>query len=470
MFSTRSVHRTGGETPLFRREGKRPWSEELRPQQGTASMGRSRIHRVMTRQKPPVSLLALAWACMVVVVSVPLAEGVPPQSIWVFGDDYVDTGNTGYMKNPIRNCALPQFGGKDAPGNGRCSNGQLVVDQLARQMKLPSPGPFLGPKEWQTNGVNFATAGSGALNTTNPGGGVPLAAQVAQFKQYLLLNQTGNLTDALIVISVGMNDYMQLILQGKDPVGVIDSVVPQIASAIEQIYTVSGAYRFIVLSVPPIGCIPLMRAAFNCPPNNCLSNLNSLTIMHESRLDYFLTVLAKRLPIFFSRFSVSKATVDTKSGFPGRSPWAAVSPGWEAQDRSLLLAFAELLGSTCSTEDSLIPPLPLPVRDFRALLTSCTLPSLPSFCPSAAFSQPWDVACGSRGAQGQIYGCGQNVTYQNGPTNELWTIGPGPITGYDYWWYDWINPTQNAHYSIWVSMWLGSSATWPLSVMGLYFK
>jgi len=52
---------------------------------------------------------------------------------------------------------------------------------------------------------------------------------------------------------------------------VIDSVVPQIASAIEQIYTVSGAYRFIVLGVPPIGCIPLMRAGLQLPPPTAAS-------------------------------------------------------------------------------------------------------------------------------------------------------------------------------------------------------
>jgi len=47
---------------------------------------------------------------------------------------------------------------------------------------------------------------------------VPLAVQVAQFKQYLILNQIGNLTDAHDSDQAsGLNDYMQLILQGRTP-------------------------------------------------------------------------------------------------------------------------------------------------------------------------------------------------------------------------------------------------------------
>lgn len=99
--------------------------------------------------------------------SVNAGKGQPPfKRIYAFGDSYTDTGNTHSATGPasFTYVSNPPYGRTffHHPTN-RYSDGRLVIDFVAEKLSLPYLPPYLNTRADKSNGVNFAVAGSTAI-------------------------------------------------------------------------------------------------------------------------------------------------------------------------------------------------------------------------------------------------------------------------------------------------------------------
>ena len=117
-------------------------------------------------------------------------------AIYNFGDSLSDTGNllreggaTGMLQHTT---SLP-YGSTIGGATGRCSDGYLMIDFLAKDLGLPLLSPYLDKGADFAHGVNFAVAGATALDAAalaSRGVSVPhtnssLAVQLQRFKDFM---------------------------------------------------------------------------------------------------------------------------------------------------------------------------------------------------------------------------------------------------------------------------------------------
>lgn len=148
--------------------------------------------------------------------------------IYAFGDSYTDTGNTRSTTGPY------SFGYVSSPPYGttffhhstnRYSDGRLVVDFLATDLSLPFLPPYRDRSSNFSHGVNFAVAGSTAIeheffaknNVTIDITPQSLMTQLIWFKEYLggkgcrrigSLRCQAEMENALFWVGeIGANDY-----------------------------------------------------------------------------------------------------------------------------------------------------------------------------------------------------------------------------------------------------------------------
>ncbi|KAK4479195.1 hypothetical protein RD792_014706 [Penstemon davidsonii] len=104
--------------------------------------------------------------------------GKPPKpaaALFIFGDSLFDPGNNNYINTTTLDQANFRPYGEtyfDYP-TGRFSDGRLISDFIAEHAKLPLIPPYLEPRNKllrrliiNYHGVNFASAGAGALTET----------------------------------------------------------------------------------------------------------------------------------------------------------------------------------------------------------------------------------------------------------------------------------------------------------------
>ncbi|KAJ0751077.1 putative sinapine esterase [Helianthus annuus] len=86
--------------------------------------------------------------------------------IYAFGASYVDTGNTNATTAPsiFRYASNLPYGRTffHRPTN-RYSDGRLVIDFVAESLSLPYLPPYLNPEADTSSGINYAVAGSTAI-------------------------------------------------------------------------------------------------------------------------------------------------------------------------------------------------------------------------------------------------------------------------------------------------------------------
>ncbi|KAL8494463.1 hypothetical protein ACS0TY_025318 [Phlomoides rotata] len=236
------------------------------------------------------------------------------ESIVSFGDSLADTGNYPLLcsANSPPHSARPPYG-RTFFGypTGRCSDGRLVIDFIARSLGLPFVQPYIGGESGLfdgrsfSKGVNFAVVGSTALGYEfyekmgihNPETNVSLGTQLNWFKQFLAQIPDGRkfLKNSLVLMGeIGGNDYNHPIMQGSS-LEVLQSLVPPvigfIGSAVEEMIKL-GAETLLVPGDIPIGCLPIYLAEFKAtstasdynPETGCLNWLNALAMYHNELL------------------------------------------------------------------------------------------------------------------------------------------------------------------------------------------
>ncbi|GAQ86618.1 hypothetical protein KFL_003000110 [Klebsormidium nitens] len=229
-------------------------------------------------------------------------------ALYAFGDSTTDTGLNKYLNSTTTSADRPPYGETyfHMP-TGRYSDGRLVVDFLAQAWGFPLLAPYLQPGANFSRGANFASAGSGALNTTSTDGELSLAGQVAAFLAFKNgTNGTGpipnsTINEAIFLVSTGTNDYTHYTLDlggvfSGNPVApddYIQSVVANLAAGVQGLYA-AGARRFFVANVPAVGCAPQARlVTFN---DSCLDPLNDLARDHNRLLNATLANLTSAWP------------------------------------------------------------------------------------------------------------------------------------------------------------------------------
>ncbi|GAA0142027.1 lipase [Lithospermum erythrorhizon] len=240
------------------------------------------------------------------------ASKVP--AIFILGDSTADVGTNSYLNRSHAKANFP-YHGIDFPGHratGRFSNGFNSADYLAMLMgarRSPSSYLFLQTlgshrrADVLRRGANFASAGSGILDSTGSTLGVlPLYKQILQLVEVYgdLEARLGRHTTktllgkSLFFITTGSNDIFGYFATNTT-VSVdeyIDTLIDSYDTYIRSLYGI-GARKFGIISVPPVGCCPSQRII--SPTGDCFEPANQMAQLFHSKLVKLLCKLSSQL-------------------------------------------------------------------------------------------------------------------------------------------------------------------------------
>lgn len=203
--------------------------------------------------------IALTFLTFMLVISCVPRSGATVNEIIAFGDSLSDIGQVFQSSGGLYPPDPPYF-------QGRYSNGRVWIEYLANNLNLAS-----------SQIQNFAWGGA----TTQGGGDSPvpgLREQVASFTQ----TQPQLNSDALYVVWVGANDY----LQGQTNVSVpVENVMEAIASLSNH-----AAHNFLVANLPDLGRLPATRS------NGTAARLSALTQAHNQQLAQQIELFNQQQP------------------------------------------------------------------------------------------------------------------------------------------------------------------------------
>ncbi|XP_037467503.1 GDSL esterase/lipase APG-like [Triticum dicoccoides] len=206
-------------------------------------------------------------------------------AVYVFGDSLVDVGNNNYLPAPAPKATPPY--GMDLPGRltGRFTNGYNLADVISQGLGFEtSPKPFLSMGRPERTllgrckiGANFASGGSGILDTTG-NGTLTMRTQIKYFKTvadklFCYPSKWDHLARSFFLLSGGGNDFWAFNASIDTPNAYIARMVSTYIENIQMFYD-AGLRMVGILDVPPIGCTPGSRAG--TPTGECNSAANSL--------------------------------------------------------------------------------------------------------------------------------------------------------------------------------------------------
>ncbi|XP_022715357.1 GDSL esterase/lipase 1-like [Durio zibethinus] len=212
-------------------------------------------------------------------------------ALFILGDSMFDAGNNNYIETTFRANYCPYGETFFKYATGRFSDGRLIPDFIAEYANLPLIPPYLQPDNHQfTYGVNFASAGAGALAETGQGMAIDLRTQSSHFKnvEKLLRQKLGDaeakilLSQAVYLITIGANDYLNYnaksISESKEEY--VGMVIGNLTAAIKEIYE-KGGRKFGILALgdlgaffPPMNVATILSQLHNAELSKVLKELN----------------------------------------------------------------------------------------------------------------------------------------------------------------------------------------------------
>ncbi|XVF15990.1 hypothetical protein REPUB_Repub09cG0203600 [Reevesia pubescens] len=245
--------------------------------------------------KSSIFICVFVWIAVTSAMLQAVAE-VP--AVYIFGDSTLDVGTNDFIPECTARADF-YFNGIDFPYSeptGRFSNGLNTADEIMKLLGSErSPPPFLYLLNNQSTfkkkillGANFASGGSGILNSTGQhqfNRVISLEDQIQQFSTVRsnITNMTGSdaetdrlLSEAFFLISVGSNDIFEYLLNlTTPPMSLPDFNATLLSTYENHLKTLHdlGARIFGILTVPPIGCTPFSRAVLS-PNNSCFEPAN----------------------------------------------------------------------------------------------------------------------------------------------------------------------------------------------------
>lgn len=252
-------------------------------------------------------------------------------ALYVFGSSMVDSGENA-VAMPLRSKAEFSPYGLDyfsAPV-GRWSNGRTFMDLITQKLGYGMLSPFLKSVGGDfSHGVNFASAGSTATNSTaagdDSGGLFALLVQVDQFREfqaevgsfyqgsYIQSQLKQHFSDSVYFIETAHNDYILSAFQTEDfnPLTLVTVTIAAMRRALQALYY-SGAKSFIVMNVTPLGCAPSILSnpygTTSYDEYGCKVDYLNLVTMHNEHLEALLSELRVQFPsgewILFDAYSI----------------------------------------------------------------------------------------------------------------------------------------------------------------------
>lgn len=257
-------------------------------------------------------------AALVLILSFPLATAANHDNdthvpaLFIFGDSLSDAGNNNFIANTTSKANFPPYGETffHSP-TGRFSNGRTAFDFIATELRLPFPPPYLKPRSNFSRGINFASGGSGLLDSTgNYLNIIPLSLQIHEFANYSssLGQKLGGisyakeyLSQSLYTISAGGNDIGLNYLANttfQNTTSAQDFVKLMLSKYTEHLLSLYkiGARNFIVIDSPVVGCTPNSRlAGVKAYNGGCVEIANELAVAYNDGLRQLINDLNNKL-------------------------------------------------------------------------------------------------------------------------------------------------------------------------------
>ncbi|KAL8458771.1 hypothetical protein ACS0TY_036324 [Phlomoides rotata] len=280
-----------------------------------------------------------------ILISIPLSISLrapplePPVAAFIFGDSFFDPGNNNFINTTTLDQAnfWPYGLSYFSHPTGRFSDGRLISDFIADHAKLPLIPPYLLPRNYHQNyhGVNFASAGAGALSQTFKGLVIDLKTQLKYYKKEVaeLANKKGNTkasrisSNAVYFFSIGTNDYISHFLLNSSGLApyphskYVDMVIGNLSIIVQAIHK-RGGRKFVFLNLGELGCLPGLRIL---EPerygDGCLEEVSDFAKLHNKALNKLLLQMEQQLCGFkyflydFNSSLARKMTQSSKYGF-----------------------------------------------------------------------------------------------------------------------------------------------------------
>ncbi|CAL5209128.1 unnamed protein product [Lathyrus oleraceus] len=200
--------------------------------------------------------------------------------LFVFGDSYVDTGNTMQSRS-----YKPPYG-MTYPGKpvGRFSDGRVLTDYIASFLKIQTPTAYvLRNSSTLQYGVNFAYAGTGVFRTSVDGPN--MTVQIDSFEKLIQQNvyTKQDLESSVALVSASGNDYIAFVNKGNiiDIKSFTSSLINQLSTNVQRIHDM-GINKIAIGLLIPIGCVPRITAiTFHL---SCVDILNLISVNHNQML------------------------------------------------------------------------------------------------------------------------------------------------------------------------------------------
>lgn len=237
-------------------------------------------------------------------------NGNHPPALFVFGDSLADAGNNNFIPKCLARADFPPYGMSFfRHPTGRFTNGRTAFDFIATYIGLPFSSPSMDPKANFSTGINFASGGSGLLDSTGKNLNIiSLSHQIWQFTHFAstLVKKNGGiavesyLSKSLYCISSGGNDigdYIQnaTFQNSTTPRDLITLLLNKYDQYISMLYR-SGARKFVLFDVSTVGCTPSSRLlGYNTSNGECLNIANKLAKEYNAGLHKLLKRVMQKL-------------------------------------------------------------------------------------------------------------------------------------------------------------------------------
>ncbi|GAB4847563.1 hypothetical protein Ancab_026624 [Ancistrocladus abbreviatus] len=285
------------------------------------------------------SLVSSSYA---MAISVGQRKGIP--ALLVFGDPIVDSGNNNYIPTICKVNFLPcgrDFDGGNKP-TGRFSNGRIPFDFLAEELGMKEFMPAYLDLTLRNDDffarVNFASGHSSydvVTATSNEDLALSLMGnQFEMFKGYAKRLETAVgeertrsiISKSLYFIATGSNDifvnYYSSTVRSKQYTidSYMDLLITFGSGFLEDLYG-EGARRMILLSLPPLGCLPYIRTELGGLLRYCVEERIQVSAQFNSILKTRIDSLNRKLPgakiVYFEAYNSLLDLVNDlqKSGF-----------------------------------------------------------------------------------------------------------------------------------------------------------
>ncbi|KAK9065170.1 hypothetical protein SSX86_016553 [Deinandra increscens subsp. villosa] len=242
-----------------------------------------------------------------------LPANVTIPAVIAFGDSILDQGNNNYIPTFIR-ANFPPYGvnflGEKA--TGRFSNAKTPVDLIAEKINVkeyvpPYLDPFIEDEDLIT-GVSFASGATGLDPLTSTINMViPMGDQLEMFSNYIrklevLVGKTeanSIINNSLFLVATGSDDFVDDYFSYPmrkiqyDISSYSNFLVAEASTFIQGLHGL-GARRVVVLSLPPIGCMPT-SITFGGGKNR------SCSIMYNKAAEFFNKKLSSEIQSLRSR-------------------------------------------------------------------------------------------------------------------------------------------------------------------------